>query len=130
MPRLQISPDQSKDPEGQGGGGAKYTLPCKQPEKANDDEIRESKGGNDKQTETGSSNVDGAQVNFQSNSRKTFNKNKAAKQTESKPNTKVDKGEVKQQPRRVYKFVANNFRFRRKYNIEPVRDNSTIIPDS
>ena len=74
MPRLQISPDQSKDPEGQGGGGAKYTLPCKQPEKANDDEIRESKVRHDKQTVNDSSINDGAQVNFQFNS-KTFNEN-------------------------------------------------------
>ena len=30
----------------------------------------------------------------------------------------VELGEVKQQPRRVYKYVANNFRFKKKFDVE------------
>ena len=48
---------------------------------------------------------------------------KAALQTESKPNTEVKSGEVINQSRRVYKFVANNYRFKKKYNVEPLSDN-------
>ena len=57
------------------------------------------------------------QVNFQSNKannlKYTLNSNQAAQQTESKPNM-VETGEVNQQTRRVYKHVANNFRFKRR----------------
>ena len=71
----------------------------------------------DKPKENDSTNDDGDQVNFQSkqtnNLKYTLNSNQAARQTESKPNM-VEAGEVNQQTRRVYKNVANNFRFKRK----------------
>ena len=69
-----------------------------------------------------STDDDGNQVNFLSNSNlndfTVDNINKAAKQqTETKPNT-VEPGEVKQQPRRMYKYVASNFRFRKKFDVD------------
>ena len=67
------------------------------------------------------------QVNFQSNKtnlKYTLNSNKAAQQKESKPNM-VEAGEVDKQPRRVYKYVANNFRFRKKFDIKKSSDHST-----
>ena len=68
-----------------------------------------------------STNDDGDQVDFQSNQRNnlkyTLNSNKAAQQTESKPNM-VGGGEVNKQPRRVYKYVAINFRKRKKFDDE------------
>ena len=51
----------------------------------------------------------------------TLNSNKAAQQTESKPNM-VETGEVNQQTRRVYKNVANNFRFKKKYKVGILSD--------
>ena len=81
---------------------------------ADDEDFRNRK---DKPKENDSTNDDGNQVNFQSkdsnNLKYTLNSNKAAQQTESKPNM-VEAGEVNQQTRRVYKNVANNFRFRKK----------------
>ena len=56
---------------------------------------------------------------FNSNDLKVIDSNKAAIQTESKPNTLVEQGEVKNQSRLVYKFVANNFRFKKKFDVEP-----------
>ena len=74
-----------------------------------------------------STNDDGDQVNFQSNQtnnlKYTLNSNMAAQQTESKPNM-VDAGEVKKQPRRVYKYVASNYRFRKKFDVKNLSDNS------
>ena len=68
------------------------------------------------------------QVNFQSkkanNLKYTLNSNKAAQQKESKPNM-VEAGEVDKQPRRVYKYVANNFRFRKKFDVRKASDHST-----
>ena len=54
------------------------------------------------------------------------NSNKAAlKQTESKPN-EVEAGKVnKQQPRRVYKYVASNFRIRKKFDVKDLSDPRT-----
>ena len=68
------------------------------------------------------------QVNFQSNKtnnlKYTLNSNKAAQQKESKPNM-AEAGEVNKQPRRVYKYVANNFRFRKKFDVRKASDHST-----
>ena len=68
------------------------------------------------------------QVNFQSNKannlKYTLNSNKAAQQKESKPNM-VEAGEVDKQPRRVYKYVASNFRFRKKFDAEKLSDHKT-----
>ena len=47
----------------------------------------------------------------------------AAQQKESKPNI-VEAGEVNKQPRRVYKHVASNFRFRKKFDVKKLSDNS------
>ena len=59
------------------------------------------------------------------------NTNKAAlQQTETKPNMVELGGEVKQQPRRVYKYVANNFRFKKKFDVETLSDkidNSEVL---
>ena len=43
------------------------------------------------------------------------------RQTETKPNM-VELGEAKQQPRRVYRYVANNFRFKKKFDVETLND--------
>ena len=51
----------------------------------------------------------------------TLNSNKAAQQTESKPNM-VEPGEVNKQPRRVYKYVASNFRIRKKFDVKVLSD--------
>ena len=69
-----------------------------------------------------SSYDDGNQVNFQSSSNLNYfpvniTKKAALQQTESKPNTSVEPIEVKQ-PRRVYKYVASNFRFKKKFDVE------------
>ena len=81
----------------------------------------------DKPKVNDSTNDDGDQVNFQSiktnNLKYTLNSNKAAQQTESKPNM-VEAGEVNKQPRRVYKYVANNFRFRKKFDVTKSSDHS------
>ena len=119
--RLQVADESNefKDPNEQGGGGEKYTFPSKKQKvkpKA-DRDFRESK---DKPKVNDSSSDQANQVNFQSTSNindfQVTNSNKAAlQQTESKPNDVLKRGEVNQQPRRVYKFVANNYRIRKKY---------------
>ena len=79
--------------------------------------------GKDKSKVMDSSYDDGNQVNFQSNANlndiqvDTTNNTAAPQQTESKPNTSVEPIEVKQ-PRRVYKYVASNFRFKKKFDVE------------
>ena len=101
---------------------AKYTLQGKQKNvKPNQSKVfRNSK---DKSKVKDSPNDDGNQVNFQSNANlndiqvDTTNNTAAPQQTESKPNTSVEPIEVKQ-PRRVYKYVASNFRFKKKFDIE------------
>ena len=118
LPRLQVA-EEFKDPSEQ-GGEAKYTLPGKQKTaKPNlDEDFRNRK---DQTNVNDSTNDDGDQVDFQSNQRNnlkyTLNSNKAAQQTESKPNM-VGGGEVNKQPRRVYKYVAINFRKRKKFDDE------------
>ena len=77
----------------------------------------------DKSKVKDSSNDDGNQVNFRSNSNlndiqvDNTNNTAAPQQTESKPNISVEAIEVKQ-PRRVYKYVASNFRFKKKFDVE------------
>ena len=121
--RLQVA-DEFKDPKDQEGGGAKYTLPGKQ-KKAKPNESGDFRKRKDKPTKNDSSNDDGDQVDFQSNEannlKYTLNSNQAAQQTESKPNM-VEAGEVDKQPRRVYKYVANNFRFRKKFDVRKSSD--------
>ena len=83
----------------------------------------------DKTNVNDSTNDEGDQVNFQSkpntnNLKYTLNSNKAAQQKESKPNM-AEAGEVNKQPRRVYKYVANNFRFRKKFDVRKASDHST-----
>ena len=82
----------------------------------------------DKTNVNDSTNDDGDQVDFQSNQRNdlkyTLNSNKAAQQTESKPNM-VGQGEVNKQPRRVYRHVAVNFRKRKKFDVENSSDINT-----
>ena len=73
---------------------------------------------NDSSSDNSRQQVD-LQSKSNSNDLKVIDANKAATQTESKPNTLVGQGEVKNQSRLVYKFVANNFRFKKKFNIEP-----------
>ena len=124
LPRLQVA-EEFKDPNKQGGGGTKYTLSSKQ-KKAKSNNDTKIKERNDKSTKIDSLNDDGSQIEFQSNSYSNDSKvdnSKAALQTESKPNTEVKLGEVIKQSRRVYKFVANNYRFKKKYNVEPLSDN-------
>ena len=122
LPRLQVQgSDEFKDPQEQEGGGAKYTLQVKQ-KKAKPNENKVFKDRKDKSKVIDSTDDDGNQVNFLSNSNlndfTVDNINKAAKQqTETKPNT-VEPGEVKQQPRRMYKYVASNFRFRKKFDVD------------
>ena len=100
-------------------GGTKYTLSSKQ-KKAKSNVDTDLKERNEKSTMIDSLNDDGSQYEFQSNSfsnnSKVDNSNKAALQTESKPNTVVEPGEVKNKSRRVYKFVANNYRFKKKFD--------------
>ena len=51
------------------------------------------------------------------------NTNKAAlQQTESKPNEVIEPVKVKQQPRRMYKYVANNFRIKKKFDVRNSSD--------
>ena len=124
LPRLQVQgQDEFKDPKE--GGGAKYTLQDKQ-KKAKPNESKVFRGREDKSKDNDSTNDDGSQFNFQSNSNlndfQVDNTNQAAlRQTETKPNM-VELGEVKQQPRRVYKYVANNFRFKKKFDVETLSD--------
>ena len=119
LPRLQVA-EEFKDSNEQ--GGTKYTLSSKQKKvKLNDDrEIKERKdkhklndfsSDNDSQIESQSSSI--------SNDFKVDNSKAALQQTESKPNM-VGVGEDKNQSRRVYKFVANNYRFKKKYNVRPL----------
>ena len=115
--RLQVS-DEFKDPNDQ-GDVAKYTLPFKQ-QKVKPKDDRDFRKSKDKPKVNDSSSDQANQVNFQSTSNindfQVTNSNKAAlQQTESKPNDVLKRGEVNQQPRRVYKFVANNYRIRKKY---------------
>ena len=124
LPRLQVA-DEFKDPNEQ-GGGAKYTLPDKQKKsKPNvDEDFRNRK---DMPNVNDSTNDGDDQVNFQSNKtnlKYTLNSNKAAQQKESKPNI-VEAGEVNKQPRRMYKYVASNFRFRKKFDAEKLSDHKT-----
>ena len=116
---MAMMQDEFKDPKDQEGGGAKYTLPGKQ-KKAKPNERGDFRKRKDQLKVIDSSNDDGDQVDFQSNEannlKYTLNSNQAAQQTESKPNM-VETGEVNQQTRRVYKNVANNFRFKKKYNV-------------
>ena len=92
-------------------------MPGKQKKKEKPNEREDFRKRKDKPTVNDSSNDDGDQVDFQSKEanilKYTLNSNQAAQQTESKPNM-VDAGEVNQQTRRVYKHVANNFRFKRR----------------
>ena len=96
-------------------------FPDKHRKKAKPNDDEDFRNREDKPQENDSTNDDGNQVNFQSNqtnnSKYTLNSNKAAQQTESKPNM-VGPAEVKQQPRRVYKFVASNYRFRKKFDVK------------
>ena len=120
--RLQVA-DEFKDQNEQ-GGEAKDALPDKHRRnkaKPNDDE--DFRNRKDKLKVNDSTNDDGDQVNFQSNQTNnlSLNSNKAAQQTESKPNM-VDAGEVKKQPRRVYKYVASNFRIRKKFDVKVLSD--------
>ena len=121
LPRLQVA-EEFKDPNKLGDGGVKYTLPNKQ-QKAKPNDNRDIKERNDKPNMNDSSSDNSSQVDLQSKSNsndfKIIDSNKAATQTESKPNTLVEQGEVKNQSRLVYKFVANNFRFKKKFNVEP-----------
>ena len=120
--RLQVA-DEYKDPEDQ-EGGEKYTFQGKQ-KKAKPNDRRDFRKRKDEPIMNDSTDDDGDQVDFQSNEannlKYTLNSNQAAQQTESKPNT-VGAGEVNQQIRRVYKHVANNFRFRKKYNVGILSD--------
>ena len=115
LPRLQVA-EEFKDLNEQ--GGTKYTLSSKQ-KKAKSNVDTDLKERNEKSTMIDSLNDDGSQYEFQSNSfsnnSKVDNSNKAALQTESKPNTVVEPGEVKNKSRRVY-FVANNYRFKKKFD--------------
>ena len=91
--------------------------------KLNDDiEIKERK---DKHKLNDSSSDNGSQIESQSssisNNFKVDNSKAARQQTESKPNM-VGVGEDNNQSRRVYKFVANNYRFKKKYNVRPLSD--------
>ena len=118
--RLQVA-DEFKDPNDQ-SGGAKYTLLDKLRKKAKPNDNEDFKNRKDKPKLNVSTNDGDDQVNFQSNKannlKYTLNSNKAAaQQKESKPNM-VEVGEVNKQPRRVYKYVANNFRFREKFDVE------------
>ena len=125
LPRLQVA-DEFKDPNEQ-EGGAKYTLPGKHKKKAKPNDDGDFRNSKDKPKENDSTNDDGNQVNFQSKQtnilKYTLNSNKAAQQTESKPNM-VEPGEVNKQPRRVYKYVASNFRIRKKFDVKKLSDNS------
>ena len=116
--RLQVA-DEFKDPNDQGDGEEKYTFPFKQ-QKAKPKDDRDFRNSKDKPKVNDSSSDQANQVNFQSTSNindfQVTNSNKAAlQQTESKPNDVLKRGEVNQQPRRVYKFVANNYRIRKKF---------------
>ena len=121
--RLQVS-DEFKDPNDQ-GDVAKYTLPLKQPK--DDRDFRRSK---DKPKVNDSSSDQANQLKSQSTSNlndfPVTNSNKAAiQQTESKPNV-LEAGKVnKQQPRRVYKYVASNFRIRKKFDVKDFNDPRT-----
>ena len=122
LPRLQVQgSDEFKDPKEQEGGGAKYTLQGKRKNaKPNESEVF--RDGKDKSKVMDSSYDDGNQVNFQSSSNLNYfpvniTKKAALQQTESKPNTSAEPIEVKQ-PRRVYKYVASNFRFKKKFDVE------------
>ena len=123
LPRLQVQgPEEFKDPKEQESGGAKYTLQGKQ-KNVKPNESKVFRNRKDKSKVKDSSNDDGNQVNFQSNSNlndiqvDNTNNTAAPQQTESKPNISVEAIEVKQ-PRRVYKYVASNFRFKKKFDIE------------
>ena len=100
-------------------------MPGKHKKKAKPNDDEDFRNSKDKPKENDSTNDDGNQVNFQSKQtnilKYTLNSNKAAQQTESKPNM-VETGEVNQQTRRVYKNVANNFRFKKKYNVGILSD--------
>ena len=121
--RLQVA-EEFKDPKDKEGGGAKYTLPGKQ-KKAKPNESGDFRKRKDQLKVIDSSNDDGDQVDFQSNKannlKYTLNSNQAAQHTESKPNM-VEAGEVNQQPRRIHRHVAKNFRIRKKYNVELLSD--------
>ena len=124
--RLQV-PDEFKDPKEHEVGEAKYTLPSKQ-KKAKPNEGGDFRERKDKPTVNDSPIDDGNQLksqsNFKSNDFPVNNSNMAAlQQTESKPNDMMEPVEAKTQPRRVYKYVANNFRFRKKYNVGHFSDN-------
>ena len=103
-------------------------MPNKHKKKAKPNSDEDFRNRKDKLKVNDSTNDDGDQVNFQSNQtnnlKYTLNSNKAAQQTESKPNM-VDAGEVNKQPRRVYKYVASNYRFRKKFDVKKLSDNST-----
>ena len=102
-------------------------MPGKHKKKAKPNDDGDFRNSKDKPKENDSTNDDGNQVNFQSKQtnilKYTLNSNKAAQQTESKPNM-VGKVEDKQQPRRVYKHVASNFRFRKKFDVDKSSDHS------
>ena len=127
LPRLQVA-DEFKDPKEHGGGRVKYTLPNKQL-KANPNDDKKIRERSDKLKANDSSIDYGSQVNSQSSINlidfQVDNSSKAALQTESKPNMVVQ-GEVKNQSRRQYKFVANNYRFRKKFDMKKLSDNIDI----
>ena len=97
--------------------------------KANPNDDKKIKERSDKLKANDSSIDDGSQINSQSNINlidfQVDNSSKAALQTESKPNMVVQ-GEVKNQSRRQYKFVANNYRFRKKFDMKKLSDNIDI----
>ena len=95
-------------------------MPDKHRKKAKPNDDEDFRNRKDKSKVYDSTNDGNDQVNFQSiktNLKYSLNSNKAAQQKESKPNI-VEAGEVNKQPRRVYKYVANNFRFRKKFDSE------------
>ena len=118
--RLQVS-DEFKDPNDQ-GDVAKYTLPFKQ-QKVKPKDDRDFRKSKDKPKVNDSSSDQANQLKSQSTSNlndfPVTNSNMAAiQQTESKPNV-LEAGKVnKQQPRRVYKYVASIFRIRKKFDVK------------
>ena len=124
--RLQVA-DEFKDPNDQDDGEEKYTFPFKQ-QKAKPKDDRDFRNSKDKPKVNDSSSDQANQLKSQSTSNlndfPVTNSNKAAlQQTESKPNYVLKRGKVNQQPsRRVYKYVASNFRFRKKFDVKDLSD--------
>ena len=104
-------------------------MPFKQ-QKAKPNDDRDFRKSKDKPKVNDSSSDQANQLKSQSTSNfndfPVTNSNKAAiQQTESKPNV-LEAGKVnKQQPRRVYKYVASNFRIRKKFDVKDFSDPRT-----